>query len=86
MIRTRRHEVRAAERREEVIERFLVGQVDDAEPDAQLRAGRVEQIIHAEAEIEEMPRRDSRWVVHVVLGAVRGNDETLGPARGAAAA
>src|SRR5205085_11676769 len=62
LVSSGRHEVRARKRRQEVVERFPVRQVDHAEPQLHLRSRRgVQQIVHADAEVEQMPRRDSRW-------------------------
>ena len=52
LIGARRDEVRSAERREEVVERFLVGQVDHAEPQRTFGSVAVEQVVDAEAEVE----------------------------------
>ena len=71
LIRARRDEVGAAERRQEVVERFLVREVDDAEPHAHLGLVAVEQVVDAEAEIEQMARRNSRRIGHIVFRAVR---------------
>ena len=63
LIRTGRHEVRDAERGQEVVERLLVGHVDDAEAQADLRLVAVKQVVDAEAEVDEVPWRDARRVV-----------------------
>ena len=69
-------EVRAAEGREEVIQRFLVGQVDDGEAQAPLVAVAVEEIVVADGEIEEIARCDARRILVVVFGAVGGDFNT----------
>ena len=69
----RRHEVRAAERRQEVVERVLVRQVDHGEPGADLRPARVEQVVHTDPEVEQVARRDAGRIVDVVFGAFGGN-------------
>ena len=48
----RRYVVRAAEGGKEIIERLLVGHVDDRHASAPLVAIRVEQVVVAQAEIE----------------------------------
>src|SRR6267378_4593049 len=58
-IRARRHKMRAAERRQEVIKRNLVRQVDHCEAQAPLVAIRVEQIVVPDAEIKQVTRRDA---------------------------
>ena len=41
---------------------------------------RVEQVVDAQPQVEQMPRRDAGRIVDVVLGPIGGNDEPLGPA------
>ena len=47
-----RYEVRAAKSREEVIQRFLVRQVDSRQPQAHLRVFRAEQVVGSNAGVE----------------------------------
>ena len=65
--RPRRHIVRAAERREEIVERGFVGQVDDGKLRADLVLIAVKEIIVAHGSVENTPRLDSLWIVIVVL-------------------
>src|SRR5439155_7727449 len=58
-IRARRHEVRAAERRQEVIKRNFVRQVDHSEAQAPLVAIGVEQVVVPDAQIKQVTRRDA---------------------------
>src|SRR5262249_42842731 len=68
-----RHEVRSAERRQEVVERFLVRQVDHRESQAPLVAIAAEQVVVADADIEQMSWRDAWRILVVVLGTVGRN-------------
>jgi hypothetical protein len=52
LVRPRGHEMCAAEGREEVVQRILVRQVDDAEPHAELGLVAAEQVVGAETEVE----------------------------------
>ena len=49
---------------------------------AHLRLVAVEQVVDAEAEIEQVPRRDARRVVHIVLGASAGIFSRVAPPLG----
>ena len=42
---------------------------------AEFRSVAVKQIVDAEAEVEQVPRRDARRVVHIVLRALGGNPQ-----------
>ena len=79
----RRHEVRAAERGEEVVQRFFVGQIDHREAQAPLVAVAVEEIVMADGQVEQIARRNSRRILVVVLGSVRGNVNRVAPCGGA---
>ena len=68
-----RNIVRTAEGRKEVIERFLVRQIDHRYSGAELVLVAVEDVVVPHANVEEIARRDSRRVVVVVLCA-RGRD------------
>ncbi len=67
-IRPRRHKMRSAERRQEIVERHLVGQVDSREPQAPLVAIAMEEVVIANAGIEQVARVDARRIVIVILG------------------
>jgi len=54
--------VRAAECRQEILEGVFVGQVDHAEPEAQLRSVRVQDSVGADAQIEQVPQGDPGWI------------------------
>jgi len=54
--------VRGAECRQEILEGVFVGQVDHAEPDAQLRSVRVQDAVGADAQIEQVPQGDPGWI------------------------
>ena len=38
----------------------------------------MQKVVHAKTDVEQMARRDSRWIVHVVLSAFRRDVEALG--------
>ena len=65
--RTRRYVVRAAEGREEVVERVLVGQVDRCELEAHLVLIPAEDVVMSDGNVEKASRRNARWVLVVVL-------------------
>jgi hypothetical protein len=68
-IRSRSDEVRSAERRQEVVERSFVRQIDDRETQAHLVAVvATKQIVVTRADIEQITRGDARWIVIVVFG------------------
>ena len=52
LIRARCHEMGAAEGRQEVVERFLIGHIDDAETQPDLGLVTVEQVVDAESQVE----------------------------------
>ena len=66
-VRPRCDEMRATERGQEVVQRGLVRQVDDCEPQAPLVTVTVEEIVISHACIEQVPRRDARRIVIVIL-------------------
>ena len=70
-IRPRRHVVRAAERRQEIVHGHFVGQVDDGEPQTPFEAIPVEQIVVADAGIKEITRSNARRIVVGILGPRR---------------
>jgi len=59
-------EVRTSERRQEVVEGIFIRHVQHAESHLHLRLIAVEQVVHAEAEVHDVARRDARRVGHVV--------------------
>ena len=65
--RTRRYVVRAAEGREEVVECVLVGQVDRCELQTHLVLVTAEDVVVSDRNVEQASRRDTRWVLVVVL-------------------
>ena len=76
--RARGQVVRARERREEVIERVLVGEVHGGHVEAPLVLVAVEQVVLAQRRIEDIPRRDTLRIVVVVASAGRGNGDEAG--------
>lgn len=76
----RAYEMRTAERRKEVVQGFLVGQVDDREAQAPLVTIAVEEVVVADGQVEKVPRCDARRILIVVLGAVGGNVDARGAA------
>src|ERR1035441_174503 len=70
--------VRARERREEVIERVLVGEVHGGQVEAPLVLVAVEQVVLAQRRIEDIPRRDALRIVVVVACVGRGNGDEAG--------
>src|ERR1700674_5485302 len=76
---TRRYEVRAAKRGKEVVQRFLVRYIDGRDAQAPLVAVTMEQVVLAYAHVKQVARRDSRWILVVIFGAVGGNDDACRP-------
>ena len=77
--------MRAAERREEVVERVLVGDVDGGQAEAPLVSFAVEEIVFTNGGIEEAARRNARWILVIVLRARCGDaDKLRGELRGEA--
>ena len=70
-VRPRRNKVRSAERRQEVVQRGLVRQVDDCESQAPLVTVTVEEVVISHAGIEQVPRSDPRRIVIVILRSRR---------------
>src|SRR6478609_9171302 len=83
--RPRRHKVRAAERGQEVVESLSVCEIDDGQAHTYLRSLAVQEVVHAQPQIQEMPRRDARRVADIIRGAIRGNDQARGAAVGGGA-
>jgi hypothetical protein len=71
--RTRRDVVRTAEGRKEVVERILVGQINNRYLTADFVLVAAKQVVMSEGEIEEIPGRDALRIVIVVLGIGRGH-------------
>jgi len=61
--------MRAAKRREEVVKRILVGDVDGGEIQIDLVAIGVEDVGFARRDVEQVTRCDARRIVVVVAGA-----------------
>ena len=59
--------MRAAEGREEVVERVLVGDVDCSELETHLVLIAAEDVVVPDGNVEKASRRDARWVLVVVL-------------------
>src|SRR6516165_7554352 len=71
--RTRANKVRPAERGEEVVKRFLVGEVDQGHASAPPKAIPVKQVVVADCDVEQIPRSYTRRVLVVILRAVCRN-------------
>jgi len=69
-VTSRRNKVRSAERAQEVVERFFVGQVDHRKAKAPLVTVAAEQIVMAKGEIEQVARRNPRRVLVVIFRAI----------------
>jgi len=69
--RPRCHIMRPAERRQEVIQRRFVSQVDGGQLNAPLVLFTMEKIVIAQREIEKTPRLDALRIVIVVFGVRR---------------
>lgn len=61
--------MRAAERRQKVVQRGSVRQVNEGDLGAPSVFVAVEEIVMANRQIEEMARRDTGWILVVVLGS-----------------
>jgi len=60
--------MRSAERGKKIVQRHLVGQVDGREPQAPLVTVAMEEVVIANAGIEQVARVDARRIVIVILG------------------
>ena len=69
----RRYKVRTAERRQEVVERCLVGDVDSGEAEGHLLVLTTKKIIGAHTEIKQVARHDARRVRIVILSSIGRN-------------
>lgn len=70
--------MRSAERAQEVVERFFVGQVDHRKAKAPLVTVAAEQIVMAKGEIEQVARRNPRRVLVVIFRAIGRNRDARG--------
>ncbi len=68
--RPRTDEVRSAKRGEKVVERFLVGDIDDRHSRAPPKAIAVKQVVVSQGNVEQIARRDAWRVLVIVLGAI----------------
>src|SRR5207302_858221 len=73
--RARRDEVRAAERGQEVVQRGLVRQVDDCEPQAPFVAICAEEVVLPNADVEQIARFDARGVAVYVKRGTRNVEQ-----------
>ena len=71
--RARRQVMRAAERRQEVIERVLVRQIDRRQLQADFVLVASEHVVVSDRKIKDMPGRNAWRVLVVVLGTRQGN-------------
>ena len=62
--------MRATECRLKVIQRFLIRQVENREPERHLCMFSAKQIVCSSAEVEQVTRRDARRVRVVILGTI----------------
>ena len=65
--RARRHIVRPAEGREEVIQRRFVGDVDGGKRKTPFVMIAFEQVVVSHCNVKQIARRDAGWIVVVVL-------------------
>ena len=73
--RARGYVVRTRERREEVVQRVLVGDVDCRKPHAHFVLVAMKEIVFAERHIEEVSGLNTRRIVIVISGVGRRNFE-----------
>ena len=71
--------MRTAERRKEIVERFLVRQVGDRHSRAPSETIAMEQIVVAHCQVKKVPRRDPRRILVVILRALRRNADPRRP-------
>ena len=60
---------------QEVVQRFLIGEVHDGEPQAPFVAVAAEDVVVTHSHVEEIARRDARRVLVVVFGPGGGNGD-----------
>ena len=72
-----RHIVRSAERRQEVVQRVFVRDVHRRQPQTPLVAIAAQQVVLSQRCVEEIPWRNARRILVVVLRARRGNLDQL---------
>ena len=70
-VAARRHKVRSTERRQEVIKRGLIRQVDDREAQAPLVVVAMEKVVISHAGVEQVAWSDPRRIVIVIFGTSR---------------
>ena len=63
--------MRATERRQKVIQRILVGDVDAGEGETPLITLALEEVVISQRNVEQMPRRNAGRIVVVILGSGR---------------
>ena len=78
LVRTGLYKMRAAEGREEVVQRHFVGQVGNSEPQRRTDALLPEEVVGSKPQIEYMPGRDAGRIVIVVCRALLRNDQPGG--------
>lgn len=61
--------VRAAECREKVVERVVIGEIDHRKLNAPLIFVAVKTVVVADGKIKQMPRRNPRGIVVIVLSS-----------------
>ena len=57
------HEVCPTKRRQKVVERRLICQVNNGKPQAPLIVIAVKEVVIADGSVKQMPRRDARWIM-----------------------
>src|SRR5579862_2703236 len=77
--RPRRDVMRPAERRQKVVQRVVVRHVDRLKSQTPLEAVPAKQIVVAHRHIKQIPRRDARRIMVVILRAWLGNTEQRRP-------
>src|ERR1039458_2334178 len=76
--RARRHIVRPAEGRKEVVQRRFVGHVDGGECKTPFVTIAFEQVVVARGYIKQVTGRDTRWIMVVVLRVRRWDLDQIG--------
>jgi len=74
----RRHEVRPAERGQEVVESNFVGDIDGCQAKAPLVLVAAKEIVVSYREIEQVSRRDPRWIFVIILCSRSRNRDSGG--------
>lgn len=65
--------MRAAEGREKVVERVVIGEINHRKLNAPFVSVAVEEVVVADRKIKQVPRRDPRWIVVIILSSWSGN-------------